>query len=170
MLIIVVAAALVIVVFTVTNGIPPMPSSAMAVQEIVAACKRHKAQGPILELGSGWGGLSMRLTIEYPDAKVVGYENCPVPYLWSRFITLVSLRRNVKILLADFYRSDLSDATTVVCYLCPSAMQKLSVKLQRELRPGSLIVSNTFALPGWKPVEVKTTTDTFRSKVYVYKV
>jgi len=169
MLIIVATAALVIVVFTMINGISPMPSSEAVAQEIVDVCKRHKTQGLILELGSGWGGLSIRLATKFPDAKVVGYENCPVPYLWSQFVTLVSLRRNVKILLADFYRTDFSDAAMVVCYLCPSAMQKLSEKLQLELRPSSLIVSSTFALPGWQPVEVRTTADTFRSKVYVYK-
>jgi hypothetical protein len=166
---IVAVSLLVIVVFTLINGISPMPSSAAAARAIVDACKRHQAKGPILELGSGWGGVSLRLAKKFPDAQVIGFENCPVPYLWSWFVALISLRQNLKIVLGDFYKSDLSGAATIVCYLCPAAMKRLSEKLKIELRPGTLIVSSTFALPGWQPVETTTASDMYRSKIYVYR-
>jgi hypothetical protein len=168
-LIIVAASLLVIVAFTLINGISPMPSSAVAAQAIVDTCKCHKVTGPILELGSGWGGLARRLAKEFPEIKVMGFENCPVPYLWSRLTTWVFKRENLKFRLADFYHADLSNAETVVCYLCPSAMQKLSGKLRRELKPGSLILTSTFALPEWQPIEVTEALDLFRSKIYVYR-
>jgi hypothetical protein len=36
-------------------------------------------------------------------------------------------------------------------------MKDLGVKLQKELKPGSYILSNVFAIPGWKPIANKST-------------
>jgi hypothetical protein len=56
------------------------------------------------------------------------------------------------------------------CYLYPGGMQKLKPKLERELSPGTLVISNTFSIPGWVPAEVFHGEDFFHSPVYVYKV
>ncbi len=57
----------------------------------------------------------------------------------------------VKILQADLFEVDLSEATVVTLYLLPSLNQKLMPKLMKELKPGTRIVSHAFDMGDWKP-------------------
>ena len=58
----------------------------------------------------------------------------------------------------------------MVCFLTPPIMEKLKPKLEAELRAGPLVVSNTFALRGWQPIDTKTVPNVHASKVYLYPV
>jgi SAM-dependent methyltransferase len=57
----------------------------------------------------------------------------------------------VEFRLADLFQTDLSEATVVTLYLLPSLNVKLRPKLQKELRPGSRIVSHDFDMGDWPP-------------------
>ena len=72
--------------------------------------------------------------------------------------------------VGDFHRADLTDAALVACYLTPPAMAKLKPKLEAELKPGALVLCNTFAVRGWQPVAVATAPDAYRSQIYLYEV
>ena len=54
----------------------------------------------------------------------------------------------------DFLDQDLSEATVILCYLFPEALRALRPKFERELQPGTRIVSEVFTVPGWKENEV----------------
>jgi len=56
----------------------------------------------------------------------------------------------------DVLTADLGRATVVTLYLLPFLMDKLQLKLLRELRPGARIVSHAFPMPGWKPDRTET--------------
>jgi len=49
-------------------------------------------------------------------------------------------------------------------------MEKLKPKLEAELKPDALVLSNTFALAGWQVVEERTAPDIHASKVYLYEI
>ena len=70
----------------------------------------------------------------------------------------------------DFRRVSLREASVVVCYLFPGAMSLLHDKFNEELRPGAVVISNTFSLPGWSPEKVVTLPDAYGTPVYLYKV
>jgi ribosomal protein L11 methylase PrmA len=57
----------------------------------------------------------------------------------------------VKIMNADLFTTDISEATVVTLYLLPSLNQKLMPKLKSELKPGTRIVSHAFDMGDWKP-------------------
>jgi ribosomal protein L11 methylase PrmA len=57
----------------------------------------------------------------------------------------------VRVLNADLFATDLSEATVVTLYLLPSLNVKLMPKLMKELRPGTRIVSHAFDMGEWKP-------------------
>ena len=57
----------------------------------------------------------------------------------------------VKILNADLFSTDISEATVVTLYLLPSLNVKLMPKLMKELKPGTRIVSHAFDMGDWKP-------------------
>ena len=59
-------------------------------------------------------------------------------------------RRNpaISVSWGDFWSTDLARYDVVYAYLSPAAMPRLWEKARREMRPGSLFVSNGFAVPG----------------------
>ena len=77
--------------------------------------------------------------------------------------------KDVEFHYANFMKVPLHDADLIVCYLFPGGMSKLKPKLEEELKPGTVVISNTFAIAGWTPVEVFHANDIYRSPIYVYK-
>ncbi|MGE0870347.1 MAG: 50S ribosomal protein L11 methyltransferase [Kofleriaceae bacterium] len=63
------------------------------------------------------------------------------------------LQDKIQVRYADMFQVDTSPATVVTLYLLDSLNIKLRPKLQRELRNGARIVSQTFSMGDWKPVE-----------------
>jgi hypothetical protein len=51
----------------------------------------------------------------------------------------------------DFWKADLSQADVVAIYGLHPIMKDLGTKMMKELKPGSLVLSNVFAIPGWRP-------------------
>ena len=51
----------------------------------------------------------------------------------------------------DLFAVDLREATVVMLFLSPSINLRLRSKLQRELRPGSRVVSHRFPIGDWAP-------------------
>lgn len=57
----------------------------------------------------------------------------------------------VRVMNADLFTTDISEATVVTLYLLPSLNQKLIPKFKSELKPGTRIVSHAFDMGDWKP-------------------
>ena len=156
-------------VYTVRTGNSPMPTSPR-VKAVLLEAIPADLEGTIFELGSGWGTLAIPLARRFPRCTVVAYELSPVPWLASRVRHALRPLPNLTLLRADFHQAPLADAALVVCYLFPSAMRALKPKLESELRPGAIVVSNFFAVPGWQPQRVRTANDLYHSKVYLYRM
>jgi ubiquinone/menaquinone biosynthesis C-methylase UbiE len=62
----------------------------------------------------------------------------------------------VKFVEADILDIDLSEATVVLCYLFPSASAALGPKFDKELKPGTRVVMESFPVPGWKSARVNS--------------
>jgi hypothetical protein len=156
-----------ILIGVVRTGISPMPSSRAALKEILDFTA-DSGEGPIFELGSGWGTLAIPLARAHPNRPVVCYELSTLPWLFSVFRARGSRLGNITVRRRDFQQADLSEAAVVICYLYPQGMTRLQPKLERELSPGAVVVSNTFALPGWKPTHHVKLDDMYRTSVYRY--
>ena len=63
---------------------------------------------------------------------------------WANLLAVVGL-------LLSYLSVDVSPATVVTLYLGQDLNLRLRPKLQRELRPGSRIVSNEFDMGEWAP-------------------
>ncbi len=57
----------------------------------------------------------------------------------------------IEICEGDYHAADLTEADVVIIYLNRGFLGELSIKLERELRPGARIVTHQFDLPGWLP-------------------
>ena len=158
-----------ILVGVVRTGISPMPSSRRAVQQVLQFVVPPRL-GPILELGAAWGSLAIPLARAFPDRRIIAYELSTIPWLFLLLRVRVSGLTNIEVVRRDFFRDDLGKAAVVVCYLYPGSMVQLSTKLQSELIPGTTVVSNTFALPGWVPEQTSQLKDMYRTKIYRFVV
>lgn len=158
-----------IVIWSLYNGISPMPTSFKAKKCLFDHLPKEVC-GTIYELGSGWGTLALPLARRYPHCQVVGFESSPFPFWISLARQHLSRLKNLSLRRQNFFQANLSDAELIVCYLYPGAMAKLKMKFHVELKPGTWIISNTFAIPGWNPQEVYEIEDIYRTKIYVYRV
>lgn len=144
-----------------------MPSNSKvkrAILENVPASSRL-----IYELGSGWGGLAFALGKKFPQATVIAYEISFVPWFYSLILKRVLYKKNVHIHRKNFFNGDVLRADCFVCYLYPKAMEKLQKKFDGEWKGDYTVVSNAFAIPGWKAVKEDKVKDLWRSKIYIYK-
>ena len=49
-------------------------------------------------------------------------------------------------------------------------MADLKPKLEAELKTGAYVLSNTFAVPGWRPEAVRRADDLYATTVYLYRM
>jgi hypothetical protein len=130
------------------TGAPYVPSSKKVTQKMVefARVRRHST---IIDLGSGDGRLLFASAIR--GARARGYEINPFLVLltWVKKILFYPGQR-VSVVWGNFWKADLTDTDAVFIYLIPSKMDRLATKLKTELRPGSIVVSNSFIFPDWQ--------------------
>jgi len=55
----------------------------------------------------------------------------------------------------SFFNIDLTDATIVYMYLLTRVNAALRPKLEKELKPGTRVVTLDFEIPRWKPIHVE---------------
>jgi len=125
----------------------------------------------IIEAGSGWGGLAIAVARRIPKAQVEGYENSPLPFLFSALRARLSGCGRVRFRFGDYRKADLRHADIIVAYLFPKGMCDLAQLLApaRAKDTPVTLISNTFALPGLKPDRLLQSGDTSLSPVYVYR-
>jgi hypothetical protein len=158
---------------TLSTGASPVPTTRRMRKALLALLPEHlpsNSGDAIYELGSGWGGLAFAVAKKYPETTVIGYEVSLLPWLFSCVRLLFLPQDNLDFKLSNFLKHDLSNGVLVVCYLLPKPMEKLRVKLEIELKLGSLIVSNTFAFRGWRPIDDQIADDIYASRVFLYEV
>lgn len=141
-------AGLSLVIFTTLTGVPTLSSSGVEASDIIALLKQANLarSAVIIDLGSGWGGLVIAVARAFPEARVEGIEISPFPYLISRL--RASGLPNASLRWGNFHRSNLRGAHAIVCYLMSSVMPGVSNLLDRNLNPGTAVVSNTFLFRG----------------------
>lgn len=149
------------------TGISPMMSSSKACQTMLAEINTDE-KGALIDLGSGWGTLVIAVAKKHPDKQVIGYELSWFPWVISVLFKYSLGLDNLTLYRKDFKNADLSSASTLICYLFPGAMTALEDKLKHDMAKNITIVSNTFALPSYKPVKVIKLRDFYKTPVYVY--
>ena len=119
----------------------------------------------IIDLGSGDGRILVTAAKEY-QARAIGIEADPIRLTWSRcIIRYHGLSDRVKVLWGSFLKKDLGEATVVTVYQTQETNSKLKPKFERELKPGTRVVSHVFTFDGWEPRKADR-----ESQVYLYVV
>lgn len=134
-----------------------------------AVAERVPARGAVVDLGSGLGGMLAFLSRQHPEGRYAGVETAPLPFLLCWLRAQLGGRRYT-ILWNSLWKVDLRPFDVVYAYLSPVPMAALWLKVHAEMRPGTLFISNTFAVPGVEPTEVVQLDDLHHSKLFLYRL
>ncbi len=127
-----------------------------------------KPEQTLVDLGCGDGRV-LRLARKFYHVRAIGFEVNLMAYLKARLLSIGL--KGIEIRRENFWLQNLACADIVFCYLCPDVMHWLAAKLQSELRPGTLIVSCNFPVPGFRPIRVLRPEGALHSDpLYVYQV
>lgn len=122
--------------------------------------------GRFVDLGCGDGRLLRRLARARPGWRLDGYEHAPLPALWA---ALWGRRQpNLSTHFGSFWELDLASYDVVYAFLSPVPMARLWAKACQEMRPGALLVSNSFAVPEALPRSVVDVPDRRATRLYIY--
>jgi SAM-dependent methyltransferase len=129
----------------------------------------------VYDLGCGDGRILFHISKLKPKARYIGIENSVFPTLIAQLRAWWHKRRtgiDVKILHEDFFDHDLSDATHIFTYLYPNVMDDLLTKFDKELKPGTRLVSVTFKFTNKQPIgefDLGRSKYQLARKIYVYE-
>jgi SAM-dependent methyltransferase len=107
-----------------------------------------KPDQTFLEMGSGIGDLL--LAVRKTGANIRGVEISPPLYAVSKW----RLGKKANIQLGSVYDADIANVDVVYCYLLSPMMKRLEKKFEKELKPGSKVVSFAFPLPNKQPAKI----------------
>lgn len=121
-----------------------------------------------MDIGSGMGGVLTHLAAARPDGRYYGVENAPLPYLLSWLRIKFGNRPNCHVRWGSLWSCNLAPYDVVFAYLSPVPMEQLWHKVKREMRPGTLFISNSFAVADHPPQYSITLDDLHHSTLYIW--
>jgi SAM-dependent methyltransferase len=125
------------------------------------------ASKTVYDLGAGFGRIMFKAAES--GANVVGYEIDPVKVVWlnnqMHKKLVFNQQTNIEVVKGNLLDADLSKADIVYCYLFGPLMQRVGENANKQMKPGSLLISAEHQIKNWKP----TTIDD-KNKIYVYTI
>ncbi|NHQ85338.1 class I SAM-dependent methyltransferase [Iodobacter sp. HSC-16F04] len=146
------------------NRVPLYLSNTQALEQLA---KQVPAGARLLDLGAGTGTVLAWFVRHRPDVQADGIEFSWLPWLFGR---LRLARSNAGWHHGDAFAADLTDYDVVYAYLSPEPMSLLWEKAQKEMRPGSLLISNSFDIPNAPPARICDIGDWKGSRLLVWTI
>ena len=149
--------------------VPFVPTSHRTAQTMLNLAALRPGE-TLYDLGAGDARLLIYAKRQIPTIRAIGYEIVPAVWLLGKIRILLS-RQDVQLRFCNALKADLRDADCIVLYLITDVMPKFAAKFQRELKPGTRVISHAFPLPGYTPMETVAVPGLCggKSRVYVYK-
>ena len=144
-----------------TDGEVPFVRSTPEVIDRMLELAQVNAGDLIYDIGSGDGAIIIRAAKNY-GVRGVGIEIDEDLVLRARSL---AFRENVEHLVEfraqDAFTADVSPATVVTLYMLPEFNAKLRPILDRQLKPGTRVVSHDYPIAGWVPDRIENVKGTF---------
>jgi len=129
-----------------------LPTSRRAAEALFKIISERKTAKNFYDLGCARGGLAVRVKRKFPTLCVCAIDNNPIRIFFAKIRAFFS-QQNVQFLRKDIFDADLSNADIVYAYLWYDVMPLLEKKLQKELKQGAIVITNTSNFPTWKSTQ-----------------
>ena len=130
------------------KGSPYVPTKMKEVRTILEHAKL-KPKSLFYELGSGDGRVSRLAAKEY-RVRAVGVDVNPLLNGYAKLLARIQKIRNVTFLTQNIFATDLQNANVLYLFLMPKLIEKLRMKLDKELPKSTLVISHGFNIIGWE--------------------
>jgi SAM-dependent methyltransferase len=138
-----------------TDGEVPFVPTAPEVVDRMLELAQVKSNDLIYDLGSGDGRIVIQAAKKY-GAKGVGVEiDAELVQRARNNAFKEKVAHLAEFRAQDALTVDISPATVVTLYMLPDFNAKLRPIFDRQLKPGSRVVSHDYAVPGWMPDRVE---------------
>ncbi len=134
-----------------------------------------KEGSAVYHLGCGDGRVLFNLAKQKPKAEFIGVEDNKF-FLGLAFLhnwwNKIKKKEKIEIINRDFFNQDLSKATHIFVYLYPNFMDDLLSKFDKELSPGTRLVSLNFHFTSKQPIaEISLPKKSYQRnhRIYVYE-
>lgn len=151
-LVIIILVLLIPTIYAAIIGAPIAVTSKLRVRQIIKTAE-IKPNDKFYELGTGTGRVIVSAA-KFSKAMVVGFELSPIFYLITLFNLKIHGVKKYKIFLKDFFSANLENADVVFCFLMPRTIERLKKKLEKELKPGTRVISYAFEIKNWTPYAI----------------
>lgn len=144
-----------------TDGEVPFVRSTPEVIDRMLEMARVNTGDVLYDIGSGDGAIVIRAAKKY-GIKAIGIEIDQELVAKARQNAFrEKVEHLVEFRAQDAFTVDVSPATVVTLYMLPEFNAKLRPILDRQLRPGSRVVSHDYLVEGWVPDQIDRVKGTF---------
>ncbi len=150
-----------------TDQVPLYFSNQKTIKSLADILSTQQSKN-FLDIGAGIGTTISPLTKQFPQMSFYGVENAPLSWLIGQ-IRLFS-KTNVQWKMKNLWETDLSEFDVVYAFLSPVPMTAIWEKAKKEMKPGSLLISNTFQIEGVQPYQIIEIDCTPKRTLYLYKI
>jgi len=109
----------------------------------------------VIDVGCGDGRILVTAVQKF-KAKAIGIEiEQKIAAQATETLHKLGLQNKARVVRADVFDVDLSQADVLTLYLTTSFNEKLRPKFEQSLKPGTRVVSHDYGIRGWNPVEIE---------------
>ena len=149
----------------VVTRVPLYLSNRAACEALVELLKDHP-QPKAIDLGAGFGGPMRHLGRALSGGRFVSVEASPATWLIAWVLALP--QRNVCVRWGDLWAAELADCDLVYVFLSPQPMPRLWEHFCAQTKSGTLLVSNTFPVPGVEPIRTIDLPGRDDARLFIY--
>ena len=153
---------------SISGGVPLYLTGESTRRQLEDILRQQPPHFRYIDLGSGLAGTLCALSRRFPQATFEGVETAPLVFLasWLRCL----LRPNCHIRYRSLWHVDLAPYDIVYCFLSPVPMPDLWKKAKAEMKKNSLLISNTFEIPGIAPHRTIALQDWRDTRLLIWKL
>ena len=142
------------------KGVPFVPLSKKQLRAVDKNIKL-KPDDKVVDLGCGDARV-LRMFEKQGVKDLTGYEINFWAYLMAKIKNKL-LKSKSKVYFKNFKKVDLSKYNVIFCYLLDNYVNSLKEKFDKELKPGTRIISYSFSIKNWhKPEKIE--------RMFVYRI